>query len=265
MVPNKRKIALSLFFALFLIITLLWLLFRACNSPLLERSVYYIGRDSTWYPLDLRGKEKNMSGFAGDLLQAIGDEEGFLAVMVEVGPNVVIDGLKTGHYDAMLSSLVPTVRNKDIYGFSDIIYRMGPVLIIPENVKATSIGDLIHKVIGIETTVLQTFSIPESLDVVIIPFDSAAVALESLDKNILDGVILDPLRAYVYTHGYYSGRLKVAGTILANTGWRVITKNTPDSLLFLKHVNDGLKKVKEKGIYTKLIEKWSIINTEPIQ
>lgn len=264
MAMSKRKLVLSLIIALFVVITLLWLLFRACNTPQLERKFYYIGRDSTWYPLDLRGKEKNMSGFAGELIQAIGDEVGFVAIMVDVGPNSVLDGLETGHYDAALSSLVPTVRNKEIFVFSDIIYRTGPVLVVPENVNATSLADFTHKVIGIETNVLQTFSIPETLNVMIVPYDSAAEALENLDKNIVDGVILDALRAFVYTHGYYSGRLKVAGTVLSNTGWRVITKNRPEYLLFINHINDGLKKIKEKGIYNQLIEKWGIINTEPI-
>ena len=262
---SNRKLLLSLVSVLFSIVVLLLLLFRACNAPMLERQVYYIGRDSTWYPLDLRGKEKNMSGFASDLMQAIGDEEGFIAVMVDIGQNSVLDGLETGHYNAVFSSLAPTARNKEIYGFSDILYRTGPVLVIPEKVKVTSLADLTHKVIGIESNILQTFNIPETLNVMIIPYDNAAVALDNLSKNTIDAVILDALRAYVYTHGYYAGKLKIAGAVLSNFGWRVITKNTPKYLLFINHVNDGLKKIKEKGIYTQLVEKWGIINTEPIE
>ena len=265
MAESNKKLYISLIGGLIAIIMLLWLLFRACNTQEPGQEWYYIGRDSTWYPLDFRGKEKNMSGFVGDLVQAIGEEEKFKVIIYDTTTNSLMSGLQAGNYDAVFSSLSPTAQTKGLYLFSDVLYHTGPVLLLPQKSEVKTLADLKGKVIGVESNILQAFIVPESLDVVLIPYDTAGAAIENLDKNIIDGVLLDALRAYVYTHGYYEGKLKIAGPILAEKGERLLTKNEPANVKFIEHFNDGLKKVRQKGLYNDLIEKWNLINTEPVE
>lgn len=260
---RKKKIYLSLIIGAIFLFAVSWLVFRiASKVPVEEDRLYIIGRDSTWYPIDLRGKEKNMVGFSNDLVRAIGEEQGFRPRIIEVGPNALFDGLDLKRYDAVLSSFTPTVMNRRFYGFSDPFYLVGPVLVVPVESEAKSLEDMAGKIIGIERRALQVFNIPKPRDVVIIPYDTAAIALEYLDEQVVDGVIVNALMAHVNTEGFYAGRLKVATSPFTNKGLRLITRNEPKSLLLISRFNKGLEKIKTNGRYDQLIQSWGLINTE---
>ncbi|MFQ5730194.1 MAG: substrate-binding periplasmic protein, partial [Waddliaceae bacterium] len=171
-------------------------------------------------------------------------------------------GLDIGSYDAVLSSLTPNVINRQWYAFSDPFYLVGPVLIVPEKSKAQSLEDMEGKIIGIESGALQVFNIPEPPNIVIIPYGTASQALENLDNNVIDGVILEALRAYIYIEGFYKGRLKIASLPLTDKGLRLITRNEPRSILLVSRFNEGLKAIREEGLYGELIEKWGLIKTD---
>lgn len=259
----RKKLYLSITAALIFTIALSWLLFRGCSGVVLqEKRTYQIGRDSMWYPLDMRGREKSIVGFSNDLVQAIGKSEGFKAVVFEVGANALLDGLQIGNYDAVFTSLTPNPMNKKIYGFSEPFYLVGPVLIVKEDSKIQSLKDMKGMLLGIESGALQVFNIAEPPDVIIIPYPTASKALESLDGGALDGVLLDALKAYVWVEGYYAGRLKVATSPLTEKGLRLVTLNNPQSLKWIEEFNTGLKKIIENGTYEHLIQKWDLIETE---
>jgi len=263
---ENKKIYISGAIGVILVVAFIWLIFRACSAgPFGENKVYHIGRDSTWYPLDLRGKEKNMVGFANDMMQAIATNQGFRAYVFEVGPNALFDGLNIGNYDAVLSSLTPNSINRRRYGFSYLFYSLGPVLVVPVDSNARTLEDMAGKIIGVESGALQVFHIQEPPDVVIIPYRTAAQALEKLDNNEIDGVILDALRAHVFTDGFYAGRLKVPSSPLTDKGLRLVTRNIPKSLLLVSQFNEGLKAIKKSGVFSELVKKWDLIDTEGSQ
>ncbi len=259
----NRKLIISTVTGLVIVVALVWLVLRILTSPYSPSvTTYHIGRDSTWYPVDLRGKEKNMVGFANDLMQSIAENQGFRVQVFEVGRNALFDGLKTERYDAVLSSLTPNVVNRKRYGFSDPFYLLGPVLVVPYDSDVASLDEMEGKILGIASGTLQIYNIPEPPNVVIIPYDSVKHVLEKLDENIVDGAIVDVLRAYVAADGFYAGRMKVATSPITDRGIRLITLNNPNSLRLVSQFNEGLEQVKESGEYDRLVEKWGLINTE---
>lgn len=259
----NRKLVISIVAGLVVAVGLVWLILRAFSGGYTPSvPTYYIARDSTWYPMDLRGKEKNMVGFANDLIQEIGEMEGFKAQVFEVGRSGLLDGLNTGRYEGVFSSLQPNPVNRKRYAFSNPFYLLGPVIVVPKNSNVESMQDLNGKILGIESGALQMFNITEFSDMVIIPYDTASTALDKLDSNVIDAVIMDVLRAYVITDGFYAGRLKVATSPLDDRGFRLIARNDPDSLLFVSQFNDALEQMKKSGRYDELLDKWGLIHTE---
>lgn len=258
----NRKLVISIVAGLVVSVGLVWLILRAFSGGYTPSvPTYYIARDSTWYPIDLRGKEKNMVGFANDLIQEIAQMEGFKAQVFEVGRSGLLDGLNTGRYEGVFSSLQPNPVNRKQYAFSDPFYLLGPVIVVPKNSEVKSMQDLNGKILGIESGALQVFNIPEPPDIVIIPYDTVSTALDKLDSDVIDAVIMDVLRAYVFTEGFYSGRLKVATSPLNERGLRLISRNDPNSLLFVSQFNDALEKMKESGRYEELLDKWGLTRT----
>ena len=203
-----------------------------------------------------------MVGFTNDMVQTIAEDQGFRAHVFEVGTNALFDGIDIEIYDAVLSSLTPNVINRNKYTFSDPFYLVGPVLVIRIDSQDRSLEDMAGKIIGIESGALQVLNIPESPVVVMIPYDTASEALENLYDNVIDGVILDALRAYVYTEGYYAGQLKVVSSPLTEKGLRLISRKDPPSILLVSRFNEGLKKIIEDGVFEKLINKWDLTYTE---
>lgn len=259
----NRKPIISIVTGLVILVALVWLFFRMFTSPYSPNVVtYHVGRDSTWYPVDLRGKEKNMQGFANDLMQSIADDQGFRVQVFEVGRNALFDGLNTKKYDAVLSSLTPNVVNRKSYGFSDPFYLVGPVLVVPYESSVKSLEGMKGKILGVTSGSKHIYNIQDAPNVVVIPYDSVKVVLEKLDENIIDGAIVDALRAHVATDGYYFDRLKVATSPVSDRGIRLITRNDPGPLRFISQFNEGLAKMKANGVYYELVDKWGLINTE---
>ncbi len=250
--------------AIILIIGFFLLIIYGIAPTNLKKKIYYIGIDTTWYPLDLRGKEKNMEGFAGDLLQKISENQGFRLRFITVGPNALFDGLNIGSYRGVLSSLTPNFIHKKRYKFSDPFYLVGPVLLTHIDSNVSSYEEMKGKIIGIERKSLNVFEIEKPVEVVLIPYETASEALENLDNNAIDGVIIDALRAHVWADGFYNERLRVATSPLNNQGLRLITLKGPESIKLIFMLNEGLKQIKEDGTYDKLIDKWDLIRTETI-
>lgn len=259
----NRKVVISVVAGLLVAVAFIWLILRSFSGVYTPSvPTYYIARDSTWYPIDLRGKEKNMVGFANDLIQEIADMQGFKVQVFEVGRSGLYDGLETGRYEGVFSSLEPNPVNRKKYLFSEPFYRVGPVIVVSKDSDISSMEDLNGKILGIESGAMQVFNIAEPPEVVMIPYDSASSALDRLDQNIIDAVIMDVLRAYVFTEGFYFGRLKVATSPLTDRGLRLIARNQPSSHLLVSQFNEGLQNLKDNGRYEELLAKWGLTRTE---
>lgn len=238
-------------------------LFRACSGhTMLGEKIYYIGQDNTWYPIDFRGKDQNMVGFVDEVFRAIGEEENFEVVIYNVPPSLLYEQLARDDFDAVVSSLVPNIVQKQRYEFSSSFYPLGPVLVVRQDSTVKSLLDLSGRIIGIEAGASQHYEMPEDPLFVIIPYDSISSAFENLDKRVIDGVIADVLRAYPLTQGYYNGKLKVVSGPLLDEGLRLAVTRKPKESELIKSFDAGLKKIKENGTYDKLLKKWDIIKTE---
>jgi polar amino acid transport system substrate-binding protein len=259
---KKKSVWILVIFCLLL----LWGIIRSCSRKgALESYIYHIARDSTGYPLHLEGKERNLLAFTNDLMTAIAKETGIRFIWIETGFDHLLEGLDDGSYDGIISSMRPTGINQDIYAFSDLFFELGPVLIVPEDSKVTSLKDMKDKTLGIRTSTSFIFNaIKDKVPIHyrLITYNNINQALEALVHNQIDGLILEAILAYTYTEGFYAGRLKVVTPPLTDEGLRLITKRDPQSELLITSFNEGLEELRNNGIYDELIKKWDLINPE---
>lgn len=245
------------------IILFMWAYIRGCNSEqTLKSKVFLVGRDSTWYPLQILGKERYLQAFTDDLLLAIAKEEDLHFQTTEVGTTQLFSGLDIGNFDAILTPVVPNVLNQDYYLFSDPIYRLGPVLIVPKNSTADAMNDMEGKTVGLRTGFTTVFNLKHYPSILFVTYDNMNIALDNLANNRLDGVIVNALSAYSYTEGFYADKLKVVTSPLTTEGIRLVTLRHPLGELLIEAFNEGLKKVKKDGAYLQLLKNWNLTNTE---
>lgn len=249
--PITRHAAALVVLTLFLLISL-----YSCSHR--NTRPYRVARDSTWYPLTLLGKERNLVAFSDELLLAIAKEEEIQFQLSFASSDSLFRGLDQGEYDGILSSLPPTITNQELYYFSEPFYLLGPVLIVQEKSHYSSLEQMEGRSIGIKSGSTLVFNVYKYPSLLLISYDNIVSALNDLDKNIIDGVILDLLPAYLYTTGIYAGRLKIVTPPLNDAGLRLITRRTPDSRELIQDFNSGLKTVQKNGTYDTLLKKWGL-------
>ncbi len=256
--PKQIVYALSAIVVLAIILLTL----NRFGREMVDANRYVIGIDSSWYPLNLHGKERRMLGFVRELLSEIADEEGFEVRYIEVGPHTLVEGLDRGSYQGIVSSMVPNPYTRSRYIFSDPFYLVGPVLLVREDQDVRSLEDLSGKIVGLQSETLRVFSTAEHPRILFVPYDRPWILLENLMNYTIDGVIMDALVSHVYTQGYYRGSVKIATAPLTDKGLRLVALTDPRSVSLVYRFDQGLDKLKQSGRFDELLLKWEIIDTE---
>lgn len=249
-----------------------WMTVMGCTGHrALDHKVFRIGRDASWYPLQLSGKEKNLVAFTNELLLAIAKDQEFHFEIQDVRSHTLFEELERGDYDAVFSSLMPNALNRERYEFSDPFFLVGPVLVVLANSPITSLADMDGKIIGVGRGTSLVFNInqyqnllvtPFNPNLLITPYNKTTTALDDLLNDKIDGVIMGLVTAYTQSHSYRAGQIKVIYPPLTDEGLRLVAKHSIASTYLLSKFNDGLKKMKEDGTYQNLLDKWGLAHPE---
>lgn len=242
---------------------------RSCSrrNAGLHKNVYFIGRDSRWYPLKLFGKEKNLLAFTNDLMTEISREAGIQFHWLESSSESLLENLSYLEYDAVLSSLRPNPINRTDHLFSELVFETGPVLVVRKDSPIDSLKDIDGLTLGILSGPYPVFNaVRESgandYDLIYVTYVNVNQLMEALVKNQIDGAIVDAIPAYTLAEGFYANKVKVVTPPLNDEGLRLVTMISDPSQSFIDTFNEVLDKMKEDGTYDFLISKWDLINPE---
>jgi len=242
----------------------LLLFFSGCSETERAPEIYRIGRDRTFYPLDLMGKERNFLAFIEDLLLEIGRHENFQVEFYIAPQNAMEVGLNNGIYDAAITSEMPTSRLQNKYEFSKPFFLVGPVLVVRISSNIDGIQDLTNKVVGIRTGSPFMSRSSDLPDIIFKSYTNTLLAMEELANDKIDAVVLGAFPAYIYTNSFYKGRLKVATRPMNMQGFRMMTLRNEKEQDFIDRFNQGLEKVIESGDFRRLLEKWELFDASRI-
>ncbi|MBS0621696.1 MAG: amino acid ABC transporter substrate-binding protein [Verrucomicrobia bacterium] len=250
--------------ALFLICALGAAFCASCASSKEARpqNGYRVAQDPSWRPLELLGRETEVSAFSEELLRQIGTEQGFLISMYTADQSAFFDLLRQGRVQGVLSPMPPLPFYQDWLAFSEVYLYVGPVLVVPIDSSATKIEDMRGRVVGVESGTSSMLVVARLPDVSIRDFLILSEALGALLRGQIDGVVMPALPAYSYVSNLYRDELKVATAPLTDEGLRLIAlKGDPDELI--RHFNAGLAALKKRGDYLALEQKWNVVVPVP--
>ena len=222
------------------------------NTP-----VYKIARDPTWYPLNLRGREKNVLGFSDELMALIADRMNFQVKLQNSSWSNTIDGLHRGDYDAILTALMPTPHNKEVYSFSSSYFLTGPVLIVLDSSPIKTLDDLHSQKLSVQRGVSFSATIQRFPSLAIQTYNNTLDVMEELIANQTEGVVLEAIEAHSITQGLYRYQVRTILPPFTNEGLRVVSLANQDNELITK-IEQGLKELKESGEYQELAQKWNV-------
>ncbi len=244
-----------------IVLLLLGLLVRSCTGKGHQEKIYRIGRDPSWYPLDFMGKERNMVAFSNDLFGMIAKEEHLKILLYSASRDDLMDGLNRGIYDAIVTSMDPNPMLEARYVFSDPIYLTGPLIVVMKNSDIRSFADLGGEMVAIQSGSPLVFRIRDYPTILFRTYENMREALDDLQEDEIDAVIMEALPAYANIESVYAGKLKIVGRPLTDEGLRLMAKKDPDSSAFILKFNEGLHKIIQDGSYDSLMTNWGIFDT----
>lgn len=219
-----------------------------------------VGMDTNWYPLDFDNRTNNVTAFSTELLGQIGKVEKIPFVRVSVNWDTLMEGLKKGEYEAILTSMPPYIFNEKLFDFSDVYLPLGPVLVVSMGSKIDSLDNLEGKEIAIISGSSSKLILEGSPGVLIRSYDSASQALNDVAEGSMNGAMIDVLSAVAFCNDLYQGKLKIVTPPLSDEGLRLVTKHNAATDL-IKGFNRGLEILKKKGTYDALLKKWGLMET----
>lgn len=237
------------------------------KTDTLPPTVFRIGIDETWYPLNLYGKEEYISAFSKDLLQKIAAQQHFSVQIVQIGSENRLAGLDNGEYEGIFSSLILQQENTEKYISSNPYYLLGPVLVVSKSSSVKSLNDLKGKTIGLikRSDPIEALEKHSSIRIVYYGYNDRIKLIEDVSNNVIGSMLLDVIPAYEYIRdGLYRDKLKIASKPLTTEGLRLIAKNNPESEKLIKHFNEGLKAMKNNDVYSQLLSKWELVDPEKL-
>ena len=242
----------------FLLLTLFSCFSASCTF---QRKTFRIGIDPTCYPLNLSGKELNVSAFTDDLLKEISKLEGIYFEKITMSWDNLVEGLKEEKYDGMISTIYPYIFNVATYGFSDIILHTGPVLVVSRSFDSGLKGKMIGKAIAVDSFQNEALLIQMYPDVIVRRYFQIAEVINDILIEEVDGALIDNISAIGFAQEIYEDKLTLASAPLNDAGLRMmILKGKNEQLI--NSFNRGLSKVRDKGIYDRLLKKWSLVLKE---
>ncbi len=225
-----------------------------------EKATYVVGTNPTFAPFEYQDEDGNMVGFDLELIQAIGDDQGFDVEFKSLEFDALTAEIGNGSIDIIASGMSITPARLEVVDFSEpYIDASLSVVVAADNDEITGVESLEGKVIAaqIGTTgadqcyVLQEQGIVDEKNVKILQ-DYDLCFLE-LTNGSVDAVINDiPVtQAYMAKN---PDQVKMVGESLADDkyGFAISKGNTE----LAEKINTGLANVKASGVYDQLLIKY---------
>jgi polar amino acid transport system substrate-binding protein len=241
----------------FLIFVILLVACIGCGKKKVDYGPYTIGRDLSWFPLQIGMRGPNLNAFTNALTKAIARVEKVPLQIVNTSWVQLFQSLEEGRVAGVFTSIAPNAITLDKYTFSDPFLPLGPVLILPYDSENSSLEDLEGKIVSVyqfDDSVLIAQRYPSIL---IRLYQNKPTVLESLNNGEIDGVLMPILDAQSLVPSLYPSQLKIATPPLNNKALRLITLKDSNQAL-IKHFNQGLDKIISSGKYQKMLHTFQL-------
>jgi len=216
-----------------------------------------IATDATWPPMEFVDANKNIVGFDIDMLTAAAKEGGFQIEFKNQAWDGIFAGLAAGKYDAVVSSVTITDERKKTMDFSIPYISVGQILVVKKESKGMDkLVQFEGKKIGAQIGTTGAIEVKKFPKITLKEYDEVGLAIEDLAKGRIDAVVCDnPTAAnFALQNAKYKPILKIVGQSFTSEEYGVAVHKGNKEVVEM--LNNGLKKVKEKGLDKELEKKW---------
>lgn len=240
-----------------LILFIAILVLAACGSKeaskgldLVEAGKFTYASSGEFNPFSVTNDDGTMSGFDIEVGEAVAKELGLKPVQHKFKFGGIVEGVKSGRFDAAVASHTITEERLEAVNFSIPYYFSGPQIYVRPDSSVEKIEDLK----GLEIAVAKGTTYAEEAKPVtdnIKFYDSDVVALEALSKGKHDAVITD----FITGKEAIGAGIKIVGKELLGRSEQAIAVGKDNEEL-LEKINKALKELHENGTLTEISKKY---------
>ncbi|WP_370874984.1 transporter substrate-binding domain-containing protein [Cytobacillus purgationiresistens] len=220
------------------------------GTKLVDEGKFTYASSGEFNPFSVMNDDGTMSGFDIEVGEAVAAELGLEPVQHQFKFGGIVEGVKSGRFDAAVASHTITKERLEAVNFSIPYYYSGPQIYVRPDSDVETLDDLS----GLEVAVAKGTTYAETAAPVtdnITFYDSDVVALEALANGKHDAVITD----FVTGKEAIGSGIKIEGKELLGKSEQAIAIAKENEAL-LKEINAALEKLHENGTLTEISKKY---------
>jgi polar amino acid transport system substrate-binding protein len=217
---------------------------------LVEEGKFNFATSGEFKPFSVTNDDGTMTGFDVDVAEAVAKELGLEPVQHKFKFGGIVEGVKSGRFDAAVASHAITAERLEAVNFSTPYYYSGPQIFVRPDSTVETLDDLKDMEIAVSKGTTYTEDAQKVTNNIKF-YDSDVVALEALSKGKHDAVITD----FVTGKEAMGAGMEIAGKeLLGRTEQAIAIGKDKEELL--EKVNKALEKLRENGTLTEISNKY---------
>ncbi len=218
---------------------------------------YIVASDGTWPPMEYLDDKKQIVGYSSDYIKAVAKEMGINIEVRNVAWDGIFAGVAAGNYDVIASSVTITPERQKQFLFSDPYCEIRQSVIMPLGKSIKDLAELKGKKVGGQIGTTGIFVLEKAnVGAVIKEYEDVGLAMQDMANGRIDAVICDGPVAKFYANKKkdFENKFHVTLTTGDPEFYGFTLQKGNDALV--KIINEGIAKVKAKGIEKELMLKW---------
>ena len=220
---------------------------------------YIAATEPTYAPFDTTDEEGNIVGFDMDLLNAIGEDQGFKVEYQSFEFDAIVPAIQAGNADIIAAAMNVTEKRAEQVDFSDKYFDSGKVILVKkDNDTIKDVNDFtadmkVAAQIGTtEGEYVQKLADEGKIGEAVV-LNKTTDCILQLQNGDVNAIIMDAPVAKFYSNKYGDEINKLDATIDPAPMAFAVQKGNDE---LLEKINAGLKNLKENGTYDELVKKW---------
>lgn len=225
-------------------------------QALQERGVWRVGMDPSFPPFDFLDETGQPVGYDVDLAEALAAEMGVDVQIVALGFDSLIDALRDGKVDSVISALPFDPRLTKDVRYSESYFEAGVRLVTPIGSPIAGIEDLPGRRVAVEWGGAGDVQLrrlqKEEPTIERATFQTQEEALAALERGEVDAALVDGVTlALAQGQG---AALQAVGPALDSVPY--VIAMPVDAVLLEQQVNENLTKLRKRGFLQRLKDQW---------
>ncbi|MCL6571096.1 MAG: transporter substrate-binding domain-containing protein [Bacillus sp. (in: Bacteria)] len=217
---------------------------------LVDEGKFTYASSGEFKPFSVTNEDGKMTGFDIEVAEAIAKEMGLDPVQKKFKFGGIVEGVKSGRFDAAVASHTITEERLLAVNFSIPYYYSGPQIFVRPDSSIKTLADLEGKEIAVSKGSTYEKTAKEVTDNIIL-LDSDVTALEALSKGKHDAVITD----FITGKEAIGAGMEIVGRELLGRSDQAIAV-AKDNEEILEEINKALEKLHKNGTLTKISKKY---------